>query len=51
MTVASDHITDKDYPAVNMVLGDIFMILGASLYGFSEYRQLACFRDKVISNR
>lgn len=36
MTVASDHITEKDYPAKNMLLGDIYMVLGASLYGFSK---------------
>jgi solute carrier family 35, member F1/2 len=35
MLVASDHLTDKDYPALSMAKGDIFMIVGASLYGFS----------------
>ena len=35
MLVASDKITDKDYPAVSLVKGDIFMIVGATLYGFS----------------
>lgn len=34
MLVASDELTDKDYPAVSKVKGDIFMIIGASLYGF-----------------
>jgi len=36
MLVASDELTDKDYPAVSKVKGDIFMIIGASLYGFSN---------------
>lgn len=36
MLVASDHITEKDYPAVSLVKGDIFMIVGASLYGFTN---------------
>lgn len=35
LQVVSDHHTDKDWPAVNMVKGDIFMIVGATLYGFS----------------
>ena len=37
MLVASDSLTDKDYVAVSMVKGDIFMIVGATLYGFSEH--------------
>ena len=37
LLVASDVLTDKDYAAVNMALGDVFMIIGASLYGFSEW--------------
>ena len=37
MLVASDSLTDKDYPAISMVKGDIFMIVGASLYGFSMF--------------
>jgi len=36
MLVASDHITEKDYPAVDLVKGDVFMIVGATLYGFSK---------------
>jgi len=36
MLVASDHLTDKDYPAVDKVKGDIFMIVGATLYGFTN---------------
>jgi hypothetical protein len=35
MLVASDHLTDKDYPALDMAKGDVFMIVGATLYGFS----------------
>ena len=42
LLVASDSITDKDYAAVNMGLGDGFMILGATLYGFS-----ACFSPLI----
>jgi len=36
LLVASDQITDKDYPAISKVKGDIFMIIGASLYGFTN---------------
>lgn len=36
MLVASDTLTDKNYPAISMVKGDIFMIVGATLYGFSK---------------
>jgi solute carrier family 35 protein F1/2 len=35
MLVVSDEITEKDYTALNKGLGDGFMILGATLYGFS----------------
>ena len=35
MLVASDQLTDKDYKAVNKVKGDLFMLAGATLYGFS----------------
>jgi len=34
--VISDHNTDKDYPAANMVKGDLFMLLGATFYGFTN---------------
>ncbi|KAI0313092.1 DUF914-domain-containing protein, partial [Amylostereum chailletii] len=36
MLVASDEITDKDYPALSRAKGDVFMIVGASLYGFTN---------------
>jgi solute carrier family 35, member F1/2 len=36
MLVASDYITDKDSPANKKVKGDIFMIIGATLYGISN---------------
>ena len=36
MLVASDKITDKDFPAASLVKGDIFMIVGATLYGISR---------------
>lgn len=35
MLVASDEITDKDWPALSRAKGDVFMLVGASLYGFS----------------
>ena len=38
MLVASDEITDKDWPALSRAKGDVFMLVGASLYGFSESR-------------
>jgi hypothetical protein len=37
LTVSSDFITDKNWPALNKGKGDGFMILGATLYGFSQY--------------
>ncbi|KAI8967412.1 hypothetical protein BDF20DRAFT_900940 [Mycotypha africana] len=36
MLVASDVITDKNYGAVDAVKGDLFCLLGATLYGFSN---------------
>lgn len=36
MLVASDQITGKDWDPASRVKGDIFMLVGASLYGFSE---------------
>jgi len=36
MLVASDQLTDKDYEAVNKVKGDLFMLAGATLYGFTN---------------
>lgn len=36
MLVASDELTDKDWPALNRTKGDIFMIVGATLYGFTN---------------
>ena len=36
MLVGSDHLTDKNWEAVDKVKGDLFMIAGATLYGFSE---------------
>jgi len=35
MLVASDQLTDKDHEAVNKVKGDLLMLAGATLYGFS----------------
>ncbi|ANB12329.1 hypothetical protein AWJ20_579 [Sugiyamaella lignohabitans] len=39
LLVVSDFITDKDYPAVNMVKGDLFVLLGAAFYGVSNTAQ------------
>ncbi|GAA5895628.1 uncharacterized protein JCM6883_001566 [Sporobolomyces salmoneus] len=36
LLVASDFITDKDYPASARVKGDIFMLIGATGYGLSN---------------
>ncbi|KAI0073270.1 DUF914-domain-containing protein [Panus rudis PR-1116 ss-1] len=36
MLVASDEITDKDWPALSRAKGDVFMIVGATLYGFTN---------------
>uniref|UniRef100_A0A060T7N9 ARAD1D04576p n=1 Tax=Blastobotrys adeninivorans TaxID=409370 RepID=A0A060T7N9_BLAAD len=36
LLVVSDVLTDKDYPAMDMVKGDLFMLLGAGLYGVSN---------------
>ncbi|CAL1714743.1 unnamed protein product [Somion occarium] len=36
MLVASDQITDKDWPALSRAKGDVFMIVGATLYGFTN---------------
>jgi drug/metabolite transporter (DMT)-like permease len=35
LLVGSDQLTNKDWAAVNKGKGDAFMILGATLYGFS----------------
>jgi solute carrier family 35, member F1/2 len=37
LLVASDQITNKDWTAINKGKGDAFMILGATLYGFSAF--------------
>ena len=39
MLVTSDQLTDidKDRKAVNKVKGDLFMLIGATLYGLSQY--------------
>ncbi|KAI9458146.1 DUF914-domain-containing protein [Lactarius psammicola] len=36
LLVAADQITDKDWPALSKGKGDAFMIVGASLYGFTN---------------
>ncbi|KAG8861475.1 hypothetical protein FRB96_002924 [Tulasnella sp. 330] len=46
--VASDHLTDKDYPAVNMVKGDIIMLAGATFYGFTNATEEKFVRDSPL---
>jgi len=36
LLVASDHLTNKDWAPANKGKGDAFMILGATLYGFTN---------------
>lgn len=36
LLVVSDYLTDKDYKAVDMVKGDLFVLLGAACYGISN---------------
>ncbi|TCD61781.1 hypothetical protein EIP91_007959 [Steccherinum ochraceum] len=36
LLVASDEITDKDWPALSRAKGDVFMLVGATLYGFTN---------------
>ena len=36
LLVGADQLTNKDWAAVDKGKGDAFMILGATLYGFSE---------------
>ncbi|KAG1881265.1 hypothetical protein F4604DRAFT_1879751 [Suillus subluteus] len=36
MLVSSDMLTDKNYPALSKGKGDAFMIVGATLYGFTN---------------
>ena len=36
MLVASDELTDKDWPALSRAKGDVFMLVGATLYGFTN---------------
>ena len=43
MLVASDQLTDKDYTAVSKVKGDLFMLAGATLYGFSQCGSIGTF--------
>jgi len=36
MLVGSDELTDKDWPALSRAKGDVFMLVGATLYGFTN---------------
>jgi len=52
MLVSSDLLTDKNYPALSRGKGDAFMIIGATLYGFStshSKRHNFCIDDGHIS--
>ncbi|KAG9017167.1 hypothetical protein FRB90_001519 [Tulasnella sp. 427] len=51
LQVLSDHNTEKDYPAVNMVKGDIFMLVGATLYGFSKHELLSSHHEGIDLGR
>ena len=44
--MGADQLTGKDYAAVDKGKGDAFMILGATLYGFS-----ASFKPGALSDR
>jgi solute carrier family 35 protein F1/2 len=41
LLVASDRLTNRQSEAVARGKGDAFMLAGATLYGFSAFRQLA----------
>jgi hypothetical protein len=47
LLVASDMITNKNWTALDKGKGDAFMILGATLYGFSTFhsRRNTCCID------
>ena len=51
MLVASDQLTDKDYEAVSKVKGDLFMLAGATLYGFSQCGFFGPFEAQSIDIR
>lgn len=45
LLVASDQLTNKDWAAPNKGKGDAFMILGATLYGFSAFSMIILVRE------
>ena len=45
LLVASDQLTNKDWAAPNKGKGDAFMILGATLYGFSTSCTMMLVRE------
>ena len=49
MLVASDELTDKDWPALSRAKGDVFMLVGATLYGFSTCMCRA-FAAKIVGS-
>jgi solute carrier family 35 protein F1/2 len=45
LLVGSDQLTNKDWVAPNKGKGDAFMILGATLYGFSASCTMMLVRE------
>ena len=43
MLVGSDKITEKDWTALSRAKGDVFMIVDATLYGFSTSTSFSGF--------
>ncbi|KAG9088084.1 hypothetical protein FRC07_012667, partial [Ceratobasidium sp. 392] len=49
MLVASDHLTGTgQYPAASMVKGDLFMLAGATLYGFTNATEEFLVRKRPL---
>jgi len=48
MLAGSDSLTDKNFVAINRGKGDAFMVVGATLYGFSEYDCIIKFKSAYI---
>lgn len=46
LLIVSDRLTGKDYKAANPVKGDLFVLLGAACYGFSN-----TFEEFLVSER
>ncbi|CAE6423252.1 unnamed protein product [Rhizoctonia solani] len=49
MLIASDHLTGTgQYPAASMVKGDLFMLAGATLYGFTNATEEFFVRNRPL---